>query len=344
MKPVLEIQDIGKCFGPKRLFSNLSLEVRKGERFFILGPSGCGKTSLLRMIAGLDPVEEGAIRINGRIVAGDGHHVSPFKRGVGFVFQDGALWPHLSIEKHLTYAPGAGARGDWIAFLLRLTGLSDRRKDYPGSLSGGERQRLALARALSCRPSLLLLDEPLRNLDRNLAVVLRKAIIEILEETKTTSIFVTHDQEEALSMAHRILLFGKAGPVQTGAPEELYHQPGNPWAAAFFGPVTRFNVQIEPSGYADTPLGRFPIGLPPATDCELIFRASQLVVRKDGDGLKARVKQRIFQGDRCLLVCQGEGVLLHVLTGWPAPEEGSEVFIGAEAPPMVYRLKARKKE
>jgi iron(III) transport system ATP-binding protein len=290
------------------------------------------------MIAGLEKQHAGDILINGKMVAGSETCLPPHKRGIGFVFQDSALWPHLTVEKHLTFARSTTGKGDWHAYLLNLTDLKDRAQDYPSALSGGERQRLSIARALSFKPALLLFDEPLRHLDRNLALELRQAIVDILEETGTTSIFVTHDQEEALSMAHRILLFGEGGPVQTGPPEELFGRPVNPWAAEFFGPVNRFKTRSGPDGEVNTPLGRFPSGLAPGTDCELILRASQIGVNRSGQGVPARVRRRVYHGDKVLLICEAGRARLKALSADPSPKRGEEVYLQAGGEPMIFNM------
>ena len=336
MEPVLVLKQAGKLFGARTLFQDLNLQVDPGERFFILGPSGCGKTTLLRMIAGLDAQHAGEILINGKTVAGGGAFIPPHKREIGLVFQDGALWPHLTVEKHLTFARGKADRRAWHDYLLKLTGLKNRAKDYPSALSGGERQRLSIARALSFKPALLLFDEPLRHLDRNLALELREAIVEILEETGMSSIFVTHDQEEALSMAHRILLFGEKGPLQTGPPEELYKRPVNPWAAEFFGPVNRFKVRSGPGGEVETPVGRFSTGLQPAMDCELILRASQIRVARSGKGVPARVERRVYHGENVLLICEAGQTRLKAIASEPSPETGEEIYLEAAGEPMIF--------
>ncbi|MHC4945816.1 MAG: ABC transporter ATP-binding protein [Planctomycetota bacterium] len=324
-RPLLKLEGIGKQYGSRQVLDGLHLEVREGERFFILGPSGCGKTTLLRIIAGLDPDHDGSVEIRGETVSGGRAFKPPHQRGIGFVFQDGALWPHLTVEKHLTYGEGASDRRQWHDQLLELCGLADRRKDYPSTLSGGEKQRLALARALSNQPALLLFDEPLRNLDRNLAIELRKAIVEILEQTKTTSIFVTHDQEEALSMAHRVLLMDDEGPVQCGRPEELYHAPATPWAASFFGPVNRFPVKTGAQGKAWTPAGVVETDLPEGTACEVLLRASQLEAFPHGEGVEARVLRHEFHGEVFLLLCEHEGIELHAFSRGFKPNKGTMV-------------------
>jgi ABC-type Fe3+/spermidine/putrescine transport system ATPase subunit len=329
MNTVLKLTGIHRTYGSRQVIRDLSLEVYEGERFFILGPSGCGKTTLLRIIAGLDEEHEGGIEVNGKEMA----KVPPHRRNIGFVFQDAALWPHLTLQRHLTYAPGVAR--DWIDHLLDLTGLADRRKDYPSALSGGERQRLSLARALSGKPALLLLDEPLRNLDRNLAKELRGAIREILTATGTTSIFVTHDQEEALSMADRMLLLDRDGPVQLGDPRSLYFEPASPWAAAFFGAVNRFQARAGEGGKTETPLGPVDTHLESGTPCQVIFRASQVEANDCGQGLPAVVERCLFLGDDSLLVCRAGELELRATCRIRDIREGSKIHVSASGRPAV---------
>jgi len=332
---VLKLVNISKQFGPTLLFQDVNIEVIQGERFFILGPSGCGKTTLLRIITGLDNDYEGSVEINNTKMDSIPSH----KRKIGFVFQDGALWPHLTVEKHLSYAPGASERKDWNDFLLNLTNLKNRTKDYPSSLSGGERQRLALARALSSKPNLLLLDEPLRNLDRNLALELREAIVEILEKTETTSIFVTHDQEEALSMADRILLLENGGPVQVGSPEEIYNKPATSWVASFFGPVNTFEAITGPGGIVATSLGEFETSLPEGAKCTLVLKAHQVEARSNGDGIEASVKRKIFRGDNIYLICDASGTSLTALSRTMLQDSVKTVRLTVSGEPAIFDSK-----
>jgi iron(III) transport system ATP-binding protein len=341
-KTVLQLDSISKRFGSRAVIKEISFDVREGERFFIVGPSGCGKTTILRIVAGLAGSHGGGVTIDGRPVAGAGTFMPPHRRNVGFVFQDGALWPHLTVEKHLYFAKGARENREWTEKILALTGLAHRRTDFPHMLSGGERQRISLARALSGRPRLLLLDEPLRNLDGNLAKEMRAAIIEILDKVKTTAIFVTHDQEEALSMAHRILLLDREGPVQLGTPDEIYNQPATPWAAGFFGQINTFNGRTDDKGALATPLGPVPTGLDGGVECAVLFRPTRLTAtagdEKNGGngGRAATVRGKSFIGDTILLSCDVEGYCLTASWNGPAPATGDTVFLAATGAPFVF--------
>lgn len=345
---ILELDGLGIRYGRRTLFEDVSLSVRRGERLFILGPSGCGKTTLLRIIAGLITRHTGRIWIDGRSVAGEGTLVPPHRRGVGFVFQDGALWPHLSVEQHLYYSRQARENLAWTEKILELTGLAHRRHDFPHRLSGGERQRIALARALTGQPRLLLLDEPLRNLDRNLARKMRSKIIAILEELKISAVFVTHDQEEALSMAHRILIMSTDGPVQLGSSEDLYTHPVSAWVARFFGEANAFQGRSDSEGRVSTPFGAVNTGLEPGTWCELLFRPGQLEIvsagSRDDDAGPAIVRRTTFLGETSEVILDLNGVTCVTHCQEKAPRVGDEVGLRAVSPPLVFACDANPNE
>lgn len=331
MESVLTLNKITKAYKNRIVLNALDLEVFENERFFILGPSGCGKTTLLRIIAGLDTRHDGTVRISGRDMKG----TPPHHRGVGLVFQDGALWPHLTVEKHLSYSNSSRKDKEWQDYLLALTRLDGRRKDYPSSLSGGERQRLAVARALAGKPDLLLFDEPLRNLDKNLAVEMRSAIREILEVTKITSIFVTHDQEEALSLAHRIMLMDQDGPVQIGTPRELFQTPRTLWAASFFGPINCFPTEMDGSGTARTPWGSIETAGDGKAECNVVFRASQVIANWEKRGIPARITERCYQGEGSLLVCEAGDRKVYAVTRSPELDISDEIYLDVLGDPII---------
>jgi len=335
---VLELRKIGMSYGPRTILSDLSLDVTEGERFFVVGPSGCGKTTLLRIIAGLTRNHDGSVVIDGREMAGKSPFVPPHLRNVGFVFQDAALWPHLTVEKHLYYSRSARQNREWTEKILELTGLAHRRRDYPHTLSGGEIQRIALARALSGRPRLLLLDEPLRNLDRNLAQEMRAAIIEILDRLGTTAVFVTHDQEEAMSMAHRILLMNRENVVQVGTPEEVYHHPAGSWAARFFSAANTVRGRVAADGSLATPFGPVATGLEPGTECEAVYRPSHLEVVLEGEGASAVVLRKTFLGAVTHVAAELDGAVMTASCRGPAPEPGDRVGLRPDAAPLVFAV------
>ena len=246
----LRIRNLVKRFGAFTALKNIALDVRKGEFVCFLGPSGCGKTTLLRAIAGLDPQDEGTIEIGGRDVS----RLPPAARDFGIVFQSYALFPNLTVGANVGYglvnrrrsATEISAR---VRELLTLVGLADQERKYPVQLSGGQQQRVALARALATSPGLLLLDEPLSALDARVRVRLRDEIRSLQRRLGVTTIMVTHDQEEALSMADRIVVMNHGEIDQVGTPSEIYRSPATAFVADFVGSMTFLDAEIDgPSG------------------------------------------------------------------------------------------------
>jgi iron(III) transport system ATP-binding protein len=244
--PFLRIRDLVKRFGAFTALRNVSLDIYKGEFVCFLGPSGCGKTTLLRAIAGLDPQDEGTIEIGGRDVS----KLPPAARDFGIVFQSYALFPNLTVGANVGY--GLVNRGKprseinaRVQELLTLVGLSDQEKKYPVQLSGGQQQRVALARALATSPGLLLLDEPLSALDARVRLRLRDEIKSLQRRLGVTTIMVTHDQEEALAMADRIVVMNQGVIDQVGMPLEIYRAPATPFVADFVGSMTFLDAEIS---------------------------------------------------------------------------------------------------
>ena len=238
----IAVQNITKRFGAMAAANDVTLTVEEGELFTLLGPSGCGKTTLLRLIAGFYSPDEGEIRFGDRRV----NEVPPHERGIGMVFQNYALWPHMTVGDNVGYGlklrkvPGAeiGQRVHAVLEKVKLGGLDKR---YPGQLSGGQQQRVALARALVLNPEILLLDEPLSNLDAKIRIQVRAEIRKLQKELGITTIYVTHDQEEALTLSDRIAVFDKGRMLEVGAPKTLYENPKTRFVADFIG----INNQIE---------------------------------------------------------------------------------------------------
>jgi spermidine/putrescine ABC transporter ATP-binding subunit len=232
----IAIRDLTKRFGSLVVVDAASLDIGEGELFTLLGPSGCGKTTLLRLIAGFNAPDQGEILFDERNV----NDVPPHLRGTGMVFQNYALWPHMTVTDNISYGlglrktPSAEIRTRVEAVLanVRLVGLGER---YPGQLSGGQQQRVALARALVLNPKILLLDEPLSNLDAKVRVQVRAEIRKLQKELAITTVYVTHDQEEALTLSDRIAVFNQGRIFQVGTPRELYQRPANRFVADFIG-------------------------------------------------------------------------------------------------------------
>ena len=232
----LECIGVTKRFGPVDAIDGLDLAVHQGQVLALLGPSGCGKTTTLRLIAGFDQPDAGTISIGDRTVFLPGQSIPPEKRRVGMVFQDGALFPHLTVEQNVAFGLASGSgRDDRVREVLDLVDLRDLGHRMPHELSGGQQQRVALARALAPRPQVLLLDEPFSNLDPGLRQQVRRDTLDILRATGATAIFVTHDQEEALFMGDVLAIMDRGRIEQMGSPEHIFHSPATRFVAQFIG-------------------------------------------------------------------------------------------------------------
>jgi putrescine transport system ATP-binding protein len=245
--PLLRIEMVAKKFGSFRAVDKLSLDIRSGEFFALLGPSGCGKTTLLRMLAGFETPDEGRILLDGKDIA----HVLPHERPVNMMFQNYALFPHLNVRDNIAFGlkragmprPDINTRVAEMVALVKLDGLEKRK---PDQLSGGQKQRVALARSLARRPQVLLLDEPLAALDKKLRESTQLELMELQRRLGMTFIIVTHDQEEAMTVASRIGVMDAGRLEQVATPRELYEAPASRWIAEFVGEVNLFDGQVEP--------------------------------------------------------------------------------------------------
>jgi len=235
---VLELEDVCKTYGNERVIDDLSLSVTDGEILTLLGPSGCGKTTTLRLIAGLERPDSGGVHLDGASVAGNGDFVVPEQRGVGVVFQEFALFPHMTAEENIAFGlkdMPESEREDRVDEMLDLVGLEAHRESHPDELSGGQQQRVALARSLAPEPEMLLLDEPFSNLDVDLRVEMREEVRQILKSAGVTAISVTHDQEEALSISDRVAVMNDGRIEQIDRPEQVFQHPESRFVAGFLG-------------------------------------------------------------------------------------------------------------
>ena len=232
---MVALEGVTKRFAGTAAVDDASLRVARGEVVALLGPSGCGKTTLLRLIAGFERPDAGCVSVAERVVASPGAWVAPEARGVGMVFQDYALFPHLTVAANVGFGLARRGRATRVCELLSMVGLSGLERRYPHELSGGQQQRVALARALAPSPELVLLDEPWSNVDPFLRESLRAEVAEIIRPLGVTVMLVTHDREEAFSLADRIALMRDGRIVQEGSAEELYFAPSTRWAAEFVG-------------------------------------------------------------------------------------------------------------
>ena len=332
--PVLTIEELSKRYtrtGAPAV-SGVNLSVSPGEIMAVVGESGCGKSTLLRMVAGLEVPTSGVIAIGGRTVSGGGAWVAPERREVGMVFQDFALFPHMTTEKNVMYGLRSLRRGERrarAAAMLELVGLSTLSHRFPHELSGGQQQRVALARALASQPRLLLLDEPFSNLDTALKRTLREELRDILQRAGTTTLLVVHDSEDVMILADRAAVMRDGRMLQEGDPESLYHRPESEYVAHFFGETNVLSGSPSEGGF-QTPLGLVPCAA--AATCmgavRLCLRPEHLVLSSgsgDQAGQAAIVRRVHVAGMRRRIVVQlgngpagGEGELLVIHAG-PEP-------------------------
>jgi putative spermidine/putrescine transport system ATP-binding protein len=336
----LELDRISKSFGTLQVVRPVSLEIDQGEFVTLLGPSGCGKTTILRMVAGFETPTSGAIRIDGKDVVG----LRPNQRNVGMVFQAYALFPNLTVAQNVGFGlkvagvPKAQAEPR-IAEMLALIGLPDLGGRYPFQLSGGQQQRVALARALANRPKMLLLDEPLSALDAKVRVSLREEIRRIQKELGITTIFVTHDQEEALSMSDRIVVMNTGVVEQVGTPSEVYNRPSTVFVSTFVGQISKLSVTVADPVVGLVRLGQqsFPVGRPlefPAGSALTLALRPEMIALGPGSPvtLGATVDDVSFLGAivRVRLNLDGQALSVDLFNTptRPPPKPGDRVEVG----------------
>ena len=305
----VQIKGITKRYANKTVLSSFDLELKDGECFTLLGPSGCGKTVLMRLIAGFEKADAGMISIDNRVVThpADGTMVPPDKRTLGMVFQDYAVWPHMTVFDNIAYPLKLAGTAEHdlktrtmnAVDLVGLKGLDQR---LPSQLSGGQQQRVALARALISEPKLLLLDEPLNNLDANLREEMRFEIKALQQKLGVTILYVTHDQEIALAIADRVAVMDEKGQLrQIGTPEDIYEKPADDYVFRFLGvanylPVRRRENQLY-AGAANSQTEW--VGTPPDKSGEVVtggFRPGDVILSREGMGMRAKIKRVSFLG------------------------------------------------
>ena len=304
------VHGVAKRFGDVQAVDGADLCVERGEIVALLGPSGCGKTTLLRLIAGFEHPDAGEVRLEDRPVAANGTWLAPERRRVGMVFQDYALFPHLTVAENVGFGVARRERSARVAEALGLVGLDGLGRRYPHELSGGQQQRVALARALAPRPALVLLDEPWSNIDPLLRACMRADLADILRGIGVTVVLVTHDREEAFSVADRIAVMRSGRVVQAGSPESLYLAPADRWVAEFVGAGNFVPGRLD-GELVETLLGRFPVtNRNGAVDVDVLIRPELLELEPDPAGV-AEVVAREFRGhDVFYRVRLGDGTTL----------------------------------
>lgn len=325
----IRARSVEKRFNGTVALSGFHLDVHRGHLMTLLGPSGSGKTTALRLIAGFDRPDRGSIEIDGATVVDATTFVPPERRKVGMVFQDYALFPHLSVARNVAYGVPKEARRTRVAHALELVGLTGKEDRLPNELSGGEQQRVALARALAPGPEVILLDEPFSNLDAGLRARVRTEVADILRRAGTTAVFVTHDQEEALSMSDFVAVMHDGHVVQAARPSDLYHYPIDEWVADFLGDAD-FMSGVAESGSVTTPVGTFPTEL--TGKVRVMIRPEAVSLRPDPAG-PAVVKERQFFGhDQLVTLLLSDGTALRARLG-PQPylEPGDRVEVSVES-------------
>jgi ABC-type Fe3+/spermidine/putrescine transport system ATPase subunit len=330
MTTVVSLENVTKSFGTVQVIKGISLAIEKGEFVSLLGPSGCGKTTLLRMIAGLESTTSGRIVIGGA----DATALPPERRDIAMVFQSYALLPHLSVRENILFPlqmrrignrSEQQDRAQQVLKMVQMDHLADRK---PRELSGGQQQRVAIARAVVSEPQVLLLDEPLSNLDAKLRENMQEELIKLHMQTGLTTIFVTHDQEEALSLSDRVILLNKGDIEQEGTPSEIYNQPRTRFAASFMGSGNLIDADIEcsgPNAFALIGDQRLPLGQRELNDGDrvtLMLRQEAIRLSPDinAQDVTATVETRVFLGARTRYVlnlggqsirCLGDADLMH---------------------------------
>ena len=308
----LAIERLSKCFGAFRALDDVTLEVTDGELIAVLGPSGCGKTTLLRQIAGFDRADAGTITIGDDVVTAPHRHVPPEERRIGIVFQSYALWPHMTVADNIAYGldvagirePERSRRIDAALSLVSLEGFGHR---PPALLSGGQRQRVALARCLVTEPAIVLLDEPLANLDVHLRASMEREFARFHGRTGTTMVYITHDQSEAMALADRIAVMERGRVLQVATPSRLYREPEDETVARFIGegmilPASVLSSAIEGTCAVEVLGTKLPMRCAPTQRpthaAQACVRAEDLRIVGRGEGLDARVTGAVYRGGR----------------------------------------------
>ena len=302
MGNIINIKNINVSYGKNHVLKNVNIDIREKDFFTFLGPSGCGKTTLLRLIAGFEQSQSGELFIDGKEVS----KLNPWERDVGLVFQNYALWPHMTVFKNISFGleekkVPKNEINDRVDEVLELVGMQELKHRYPYQLSGGQQQRVALARTIVVRPKVLLLDEPLSNLDAKLRNQMRIELLELHNKLQITTIFVTHDQEEANSISDNIAIFNEGIIQQVGAPIELYNNPENLFVANFLGTINVLNGELQNESFKSTKNFELKnVKSENKMKCSLLIRPQNIsfIRRSDSDqAFKGKIEGKEFLGN-----------------------------------------------
>lgn len=354
----LRLHGISHRFGANRVLENVSLNVAPGELVCLLGPSGCGKSTLLRIAAGLEPLQSGTVALDGCAIAEQGYAVPPERRGIGLVFQDYALFPHLDVADNVAFGLAhltTAARTVRVGEVLAAVGMADLAHSWPHLLSGGQQQRVALARALAPKPRVVLMDEPFSGLDARLRETIRDDTLHVLQRSGAATLMVTHDPEEAMFMADRIAVMQAGRIEQDDTPERVYGAPASAFVTQFFGQTNEYRVRVA-GGQAETALGPVPApGFADGVGVRVLIRPEGLrLVAEPSAGIPAQVLAARLLGRSswihlCIGVCIGDNGAhghSHIHARVPGrflPDEGaflgvqldsSQVFVFSEGVPI----------
>ncbi|MFL6055427.1 MAG: ABC transporter ATP-binding protein [Actinoallomurus sp.] len=348
----LKIHQVTKSFGDVQALGGVDLQVADKTLTAILGPSGCGKTTLLRLVAGFTTPDSGTIAFGDQQVAGPGHSLPPQRRGVGYVPQEGALFPHLDIAANITFGlPRRGRRSRRpVPELLELVGLSEQVAGrYPHELSGGQQQRVALARALAPRPSIILLDEPFSSLDAALRLNTGRAVAGALRAAGATAVLVTHDQNEALSLADQVAVMTDGRILQTGTPDSIYSRPVDLEVAGFVGAAVIIPATLD-GETAHTALGPLTLAGPSQHGpAQVLIRPEQITINSESttDGIPARVSEVAYYGHDATVQVrpqpEGPTVTARIMGGRP-PVPGTPVRVSVHGTVSAYPIGERAAE
>lgn len=310
--PVISLDGVTIRYGDVAAIEGFTLEIDEGSLVALVGPSGCGKTTALRAIAGFEQPTAGTITIRGEVVSGRHAMVAPEHRNVGMVFQEYALFPHISVAENVGYGVRGSDRVRRVEEVLQLVGLDAHGDRFPHELSGGEQQRVALARALAPEPEVVLLDEPFSNLDAPQRERMRRELRKILKTARVTAIFVTHDQAEALAIADVIAVMREGHIRQVGAPDDVYAAPVSPWVAKFLGDAVLFDGTVS-GGSVSTVLGSVPTTLPDGVQARVMIRPEWIMPTTTDNGTGLVVDREFYGHDQRVEIELDQGSVVEAL-------------------------------